>query len=260
MQLDLLLRSFKLHFKEWNQTKNTVIYLATSDEFEKGYEIVKQEHPEFKFVKQVLFRTDLLENLDSSQQFTMFLVDDIVFKSNFSAADAAFGMLKNNNQMISLSLRLHSGVNYCYATNKSTTSPQFVRNVKNAYRVWKWPGTEGDWGYGLSLDGDVFNTSFIAPLLLSINFYNPNQLEALLNDQQIIKGFWPIYKACYDGPSKLINNPANRVQNEFQNRFEASYDYNDLNKAFLEGKRISLDGINEIDNGAVHYPLEYKIL
>jgi hypothetical protein len=38
------------------------------------------------------------------------------------------------------------------------------------------------------------------------------------------------------------------------------YDTNDLNKLFLDGKRISLDEIENIDNGAVHYPLEYKIV
>jgi hypothetical protein len=260
MQLDLLLRSFKQYFKEWEQVNKTVIYMATTSEFVAAYDIVKQEHPEFKFVDQGVFKTDVLESVDPKQQFTMFLVDDIIFKKSFSASDPVFGILKNNNQMISLSLRLHPGIHYCYAINKSTARPPFVRHGASHYRVWRWPGMDGDWGYGISLDGDIFNTSFIAPLLLSTEYSNPNQLEAVLNDPRIIKGVWPTYKCCYDSASKLLNNPANRVQDEFKNRAEMSYDTNDLNKLFLDGKRISLDEIENIDNGAVHYPLEYKIV
>jgi hypothetical protein len=260
IQLDLLLRSFKLHFKEWEQTNKTVIYLATSGEFSKGYNIVNHDHPEFKFIEQGMFRYDLLKAVDPTQQYTMFLVDDIVFKADFSASDPIFGMLKNNPQMSNISLRLHPNLTYCYATNSSMRQPQMIRHVKNHYMVWRWPGAEGDWGYSNSLDGDIFNTSFIAPLLTTYDYLNPNQLESILNDQRIIKGIWPTYKCCYDGFAKLINNPTNRVQNEFKNRVENSSSPEELNKLFLQGKRISLDGISDINNGAVHYPFEYKIV
>lgn len=261
IQLDLLLRSYKLYFKEWDQVKNSIIYLATNEEFNKGYEIVKSEHPEFNFVEQTHFQTNVLENIDQKQQFTAFLVDDIVFKADFSASDTVFGILKNNNHIISLSLRLHPKINYCYATDKSIKLPNFVRHVKDHYRIWKWPGAEGDWGYGISLDFDFFNTSFILPLLNKLNYNNPNQMESVLNDSRLFQqGFWPIYKCCYDGLSKLINNPVNRVQNEFKNRVENTVSAEELNKMFLEGKRISLQGLSEINNGACHYPFEYKIV
>ena len=58
----------------------------------------------------------------------------------------------------------------------------------------------------------------------------------------------------------MINNPVNRVQNTFQNRYENLYSEEDLNIDFLNGKRISLENIEDIDTNSVHYPIEYKYI
>lgn len=261
MQLDLLLKSLKKHFKEIDLANKTIIYVATNDNFETGYNVLKEEYQDFRFIRQRTFKSDILDCVENKNQYTMFLVDDIVFKDNFSVNDPIFLLLRNNNQMINLSLRLYSGINYEYATNKSINNPQFVKDVKNHYKVWKWPGTEGSYGYGFSLDGDIFNTSFIKPLLKELEYSNPNQLESILNHPNTLYGkLWPIYKCCYDTSAKLINNPANRVQDEFKNRTESNISPEELNVLFLSGKRISLEDINKINNGAVHYPFEYKII
>ena len=46
--------------------------------------------------------------------------------------------------------------------------------------TWHWMGMEGDWGYPMSLDGHIFRTAEIAPLLEHLDYRNPNVLEAAL--------------------------------------------------------------------------------
>jgi hypothetical protein len=58
----------------------------------------------------------------------------------------------------------------------------------------------------------------------------------------------------------MINVPANRVQSTFLNRYENSYSEKDLNKMFMEGKRISLNNVLDLDTNSVHYPLNYEFM
>jgi len=241
-----------------NRALATVIYVASDDDFKKGYEILQQRHPEFNWVAQGTFRQDVLNAVDEAAMFTMFLVDDIVFKEDFSLQDNAVKLLKDNDQMLSLSLRLHRGATYCYALNGNMRLPEFARDVAGEFMTWKYRGCDGDWGYGLSVDGNVYNTQFITWLLMKLDFHNPNSLEAALNHPAVNAGIRPMFLSCYDGPSKLLNVPANRVQNTFQNRNEESYTAEELNKKFLAGQQISLKNITGIKNFSVHYPIDYE--
>lgn len=270
MQLDLCLRSLKTHFVDYtNHARVSVIYDATDDDdFLRGYEKTKERHPEVNYIQQTIFpadsfRDDTLTAVgnsehDSANTYTMFLVDDVVFKDNFSLTDEPFRLLANNDQMLALSLRLHKKASYCYALNQNMKLPQFTRSVKDKFFVWKYHGCEGDWGYGMSVDGNVYNTKFMSWLLSRLNFNNPNSLEAAMNSPVASRGIRPMFLSCYDGPGKLLNVPANRVQETFQNRHESSHDPKELNKRYLDGEQISLKNISGIDNFSVHYPIDFE--
>lgn len=265
MQLDLCLRSLKKHFKEYTaQAHVVVIYTSSTDDFEKGYDVLRKDHHDVKFVKQGTFRTDTLKEINEHAEhnpYTMFLVDDVVFKDNFSLNDTIFReCLYGNEHMLAVSLRLHRNASYCYAINNNMRLPQLTRNVPGEFLVWKYRGCDGDWGYGLSLDGNVYNTKFILWLLNKLDFHNPNSMEAALNHPNVNSGIRPQFLCCYDGKSKLLNNPANRVQDAFPNRCENSYGAEELNEMYLKGKRISLENITGIDNFSVHYPIDYEFL
>ncbi len=259
MQLDLCIRSLKKHFKEFETAETTVIYTASSDGFAEGYDKVVERYtqPGTGFVKQTTFRQNTLNAISFWREYTMFLVDDVVFKEDFSLADPAVQLLRSNEQMLALSLRLHRGANYCYALNQNMTVPRFERDVKDAFLMWKYRGCDGDWGYGLSVDGNIYNTKFILWILDKLDFHNPNSLEAQLNSPVVTTGIRPMYLCCYDGPSKLLNVPANRVQDEFPNRNEGNHRPDVLNMRFLDGEQISLKNITGCQNFSVHYPIDY---
>ena len=150
MQLDLCLRSLKKHFKEYSSSSNvSVIYSSSTEEFEKGYEVTRKDHGhDVKFIKQGTFRIDTLKEMNDNAEhnpYTMFLVDDIVFKDDFSLNDAIFkDCLYGNEQMLAISLRLHRGASYCYAINNNMRLPNLTRNVPGEYLVWKYRGCDGD--------------------------------------------------------------------------------------------------------------------
>jgi len=258
-QLELLLRSYKKFFKEWKDARTTIIYRASDKEFFEGYKKVQQLHPEFEYSLETNFQQDVLKQIIPENPLTMCLVDDIVFKSNWSLRDEIFSVFHNNPHMVAISLRLHRGIDHCFAIDQPSPAPNFRKEVPGEYLIWSFKEYNGtDWGYPYSVDGNAYNTNLIASLLSRVQFQNPNTLEAILNDPRIISQS-PPYMACYNGPSKLLNVPANKVQVVFNNRCLNSYSTKELNEKFLGGKLISLENIETItDNNTVHYPVDYK--
>ena len=251
MQLEGSLRSFKECFKEYGDANISVIFDASGANYIDAYRQLMESYPEVNFVFQDGFKKNTMEALDK-RFYSMFVMDDIFFKEKFSLADPIFGILPGNAEVLALSLRLSKRMKYCYALDAFQKLPAFARNSAD-YSVWKYPGCDGDWGYGLSLDGNVYNTLYIKSLINDLTFYNPNELEDMLNRPKV----GPRYLACYP-TSKLFNVPANRVQEGYKNRHDNSYSAEELNKMFIEGKGISLKNVLHLDNDAVHYPINFE--
>jgi len=179
----------------------------------------------------------------------MFLVDDIIFVNDISTNDKQFGLIRNNTLMLGLSLRLHNGVTHCYATNEDTKVPKFVKGC-----VWSWRGCQGDWGYPMSVDGNIYNTDFIKRLVDTTNYNNPNTFEVAL-DMASKHPETPAYMCCYPGGPRLINIPANRVQQQYKNRFAKGYSPEELNEKYLEGSVIDISSYEGIKPNTVHVPV-----
>lgn len=258
-QLSACIRSFLLYFKDLTQFKMSVIYRASTKDFEKGYQKVFSSLPTtrpdwdcFSFVQETDFKRNTLGAIDSNRDLTMFLVDDIIFKAPFSLNDKEIQLVKNNKEIVATSLRLYKEITHCYATNSLSKIPLYVKGC-----VWDWAKAEGDHSYCLSLDANVYKTNFILSLLNKLNFFNPNQLEAaMMNNLTNV----PHYMACYVEQARVINVPANRVQKEFKNRVGDLITPEELNKKFLEeGALIDIKGTLEQvkENNTVHVEIPY---
>lgn len=245
-QLDLLLRSFKEYFKEYSLANISVVYSYSSDEFKSGYKKLEDEIKNVSFIhdlKYGSFKETMLKTINASFSKTMFLVDDIVFKDYFSVQDQEIQILENE-QIIATSLRLWKGIDHCYAINQPSPPPSFINK-----HVWNWTVSSGDWGYPMSVDGNVFRTDFICNKINQINFANPNQFEAGL---AAYADRTKQYMSCYTDASKLLNIPANLVQNVFKNRHGSLNSVEELNDSFLKGKKLSYDHITNCKNNTVH--------
>jgi hypothetical protein len=196
--------------------------------------------PETNFQKQTL---DLVFGTESDK--TMFLVDDILFINKFSLQDNEIKMLEHD-MILATSLRLYSGTTYCYAENKTVKVPSFTKKC-----VWDWTKEQGDWGYPMSVDGNIYRTNFLKTFIEKLTFSNPNQFEASM-DMNKISGVYPKYKCCYVNSPKLVNIPANIVQEQYKNRFNKHISAEEMNKMFLNGKVIDTKHYQGIIRNSCH--------
>lgn len=246
-QLELCLRSVKRYLRRWDELSIAVLYTASSLELERGYERTRELHPEFRWVRETDFRTQTLELVDAERPLTAFLVDDDVLKEPVSLDAAPFRALAEQPEILCVSLRMDPRIDYCYSLDRPTPPPAL-----DADGAWHWQGLAGDWGYPMSLDGHVFRTEEIRPLLERLPFHNPNVLEAVLAENPLPA---PLM-ACF-GRARLLNVPANRVQHTAQNR-SGDIDPAWLNERFLAGERIALQPIARVRHRAPHHELEYE--
>lgn len=258
-QLELLLRSLKIFLQNWQAYSVYIIYSYSNSDYEQGYETVKKQFPSFNYLPesqdQVIansFRNLVLECFKNNQPYTMFLVDDLVFKLFVDLTDITFQSFVNDSSILCLSLRLSPQIKYCYTSNIFSPPPTFENNL-----VWNWQEypKNSDWGYPMSLDGHIFKTSEIYDLIVfNRSFNNPNALET----QLALRPLSSARMICY-AESKIVNIPANKVQNIYSNRHAQTSDLSDLNQKFLNGCRLSLKPILDTKNTSVHQeiPLQF---
>ena len=164
-----------------------------------------------------------------------FFVDDIVFKNPFTLDCKQFNLFKLNDEILTLSLRLHPYLTYCYSARVRMNSPNFDSNL-----LFKWYGLAGDYGYPMSLDGHFFRTKEIAAISKVLTFNNPNSFESILSSYPINR----LKMICFE-ESIIVNNPINKVQN-FNNNFHGNISAQFLNEKFLEGNIIDLEDFKGI--------------
>lgn len=247
LQCDLLLRSIRKYFYCYEKYSFTVLYTSTNDRLERGYEKIKSLYPEFKFVREIDFKTDVLRILDNPFPYTMFMTDDDIFKDNFSVDSPEFLKFATSKDILTLSLRLGKHITFCYSENIETVPPTSM--------LFKWRNYIGDWGYPASVDCNIFNTIDIYPLIKNLSFSNPNNFESSL-----VSAFHTSvkeYMLCYDS-SKVINIPINRVQNVYNNR-SANISVDMLNDHYLNSYQIILEDFHQIQNKSVHQEIKLRL-
>lgn len=258
-QLDMLLRSMKTFFPEWHKYRDIhVLYTYSNEAFGAGYVRTITTHPEIHYVYETpgMFKMETLSLIDKKRQFTMFFVDDNVFKNKFSLDCEEVREFAIREDIGCVSLRLCPRINFCYTMNIPMTVPKFITERRH---IWKWhEASPGDWSYPMSLDGHLFKTDEILPLLMVLNYSNPNTLEGNLANSP----FNIPHMICFDD-SKIFNVPANKVQDVNNNR-HGNISAMEINEKFITGGRLSLDKLLKnplsINNTSCHQdvPLEWE--
>lgn len=220
-QLNLLLDSLKI----FTDIKNPfVLYTTTHAGFEAGYKKIKG----CQLIKQLNFKEDLTTLINKNKPYTMFLVDDDVFNRYFHIQEE---LKKFTDDMLCISPRLGKNIRYCYSADQPMTVPEIDEDGKFEWNKIK---DNYDWQYPMSLDGNIFKTDDILPLLYGLNYRSPNTLEGQLAGNPINKK----YVICYE-QSKLVNVAVNRVQNDCNNRY-GNISAEVMNEKFLDGYKIDI--------------------
>ncbi len=243
LQLDLFLRSFNTFVKFTERCNIKILYTYSNERFKQGYEILIKDKPDnATFIKETNFKKDTIDLIDTNNPYTVFFVDDIIFKEPFEFYDQKMNLFISDRSIACLSLRLHKNLSYCYAEARNMKKPVFDTN-----NIFNWTKETGDYGYPMSQDGHIFRTNEIYGFHVSLDYHAPNTLEGKLHLQ---RKRMPPNMICYD-KSIIINNPLNRVQFASINRCgNISADF--LNDKYLDGYRIDMIPFVGFNNIAVH--------
>jgi hypothetical protein len=261
-QLDLLLRSIEKNFAKPYYQNVTVIFRASNQSFVDGYKkLIKKWGRKDKATgyvswineEQTSFKEATISAIQSTREFTMFLVDDIVFTHEFSMNDPEFLFFRKDEDILGLSLRLDPQKTYCYAIDQVMKVPE---SHNEGFFCYAWHGKDGDFGYPMSVDGTVFRTQEILPLVQRLNYWNPNSFEAALSQNPIPHPFLLAYNQA-----KLVNVPANRTQDTFNNRHAnlEEAQLSKLNDLYLQGIEIDYEPFNGLETPSVHFEMKYEM-
>ena len=237
-QLDLLLRSLR-KFNPFHQEMNTVvIYRASAGEFRQGYErlstvaLMREEED---------FDTDLRWALGLDADTVTFWCDDDILIRPVPTDPAR--MLLDNDRLLCVRLTLG----------------RQNRPTPNGFPVWKWqelPPT--DFGYPCGLDGLVMRVTD-ANDMLQEHVANPNIMETIL-----AMGAERLHKtrplaACFMN-QVAVGVPVNRVSriSTIPVGQEHPQTTRQLNRMWLKGYRISLDGLDASGVRGVHHEMKFQ--
>jgi len=248
-QLDLCLRSLREYWAEFTSYTPVVLYKADSDWYKQGYWMMDDEeyHKKVIYEQEIDFRAQLNRLMRTDKKYTVFFCDDCIAVKHWSLDSREFAQLKKCSWIQTLSLRLSPRLNYCYAYDRPMAAPAMPRGV------FSWRNAPGDFGYPMSLDGHIFRTSDIRPLLEDLDYSNPNQLEGVLHGWAMTTKRARPQIICFS-ESKIFSNPINRVQTDSPNRCGSveMCSAENLQNGFFAGKRLSLDPYRGMDVTAVH--------
>lgn len=261
-QLDGLLRSIREKTSGWDDEFSwAVVYAASTPYFEKGYAVVQDEHlsSAIEFIpeagheggfKAIVAETMKRQHSANQCDWCMFLVDDMIFKVDWGLDNSKpLKRLSKDESVIAASLRLCPRYDYCYAENREVKPPFMAR-----FGCWNWRKAKGDWGYPMSVDGNIFRYADILPLVENTEYKHPNSFELALS-KNAIKARPKM--TCYP-EAIVVNLPINIVQKEIENRAGEKYGLSaeELNNQFLSGKRVDLYPVYALnDNRGCHHEM-----
>jgi hypothetical protein len=250
MQLHLLLESILKNFKVDNCLIN-ILYKSSNDEYNRGYNTIRDLYPQFNYEKEENFKEDLVSLLTDSQYTVFFTDDDIIYKSLRLTKDELHNifMLTEAN---CFSLRLGLNTTHCYTQQKlnklnNYKTHNFFYDVDLIEPVISWKVKDGtnDYAYPMSVDGHIFKTEYIKNLCEVLEYNNPNLFEGFLSNfgkpEMIISSY---------EHSKLVKNTIKNHTNE------------DLIEMYLDAVVINLNKLNftEVNGSSQEIKPIFKIL
>lgn len=245
-QLELLLRSYK----EMAKYEVPEIICLSRGVYDGAYRIVQNLHTAHWTAQgeDYPLKTALMRSIRKDVPFIMFLVDDDVFIRPWSYDDKEFSHFASGDDIAALSLRLSPGLSYCYAYGTPMQPPEFAGGI------FKWRNAPGDYGWLLSLDGNIYKTDDIYGIIEGIEFGTPNELEGMMMTR---KDVMRPHVMCYSEP-RLMNVPDNKVQSIAPNRCMNLHTAEMLCQKFYDHERISMDNLRDHKAPSCHVEVAYQ--
>lgn len=250
MQLHAYIESL-LYFSDLVEGNITVLYRKTPDT---DYSRVIKEFPSVKFIEEENFQTDLVAEINLTQDHIMFGCDDVVFTNHFNVGFAEKA-LDINEQIFGFSFRL--GLNITPFPKDVITHEKFVE--------WNWSqASENHYNYPWELCATLYRKTDIIEILSSLEtqITNPNFLEGNIaaNASDYIKR---PNLCCLRQESSSIAITVNRVQDTHCNPVDSTMptDIHYLNKIYNNfDNKLDVQKISSLETSTFHVESEFFIL
>ncbi len=252
IQLSALLSSYFEKVK--NPCALHVLYGVSSIEYEDAYARVRSiySNRDVTFHNESDFREDLIALLESiKEEKVFFLVDDMVFIRSLDMDD----FLSVDLMDYIPSLRLGMNLERCYTADAKQKRPEMKRYgaklVGESRFQWQWEDGIYDWGYPLSVDGNLFKAQEVLVMAKIAVYSAPNSFEKSL--QWFMPAFIKRRGVCFER-SIVVNIPFNKVQTENDN-FSGNVSQEMFLEYWQKGYEIDVDKYYGVDNISAHQEL-----
>lgn len=231
-QLEALLRSLKQNCDIFEYI--SVIVKWTNDDHYKAYEKLSDDYPYVEFVMQQDLKIDVLSVMQ--HHFTCFMVDDMICYNKVTKPTSLNGFYDSI---------------WCLRLGEETKG--FTR------RQWAWQDwqeTKSYFDYPCSLDGNIYPTEIIKPIIQDVNFINPNKLEVMLWGR---RERLPKILNCW-GEAKVVSLPLNRVSETATASYGETHPHTteELNERYLKGEVMDFDSMDFSNITVPHKEIEPK--
>ncbi len=251
LQLFALLESVEKYILNLGEVH--IIYRCDNEKFCAGYEQLISRFNKYFFHKQgktpaLDFKVLTLKYFnESSSDYVVFAVDDIVVKDYFDISQCVSALKKTNSY--AFFLRLGMNIKECYMRQDKCPLPK--HNLIENY-LYLYNFSDGQffywcpWAYPNNVDMTIYKKSEIKNDLEKINMTYPNDFEFLwANLADYSK------KGLFFKDSKIVNIPINVTPNS-SNRNMKLYSIDELLEIFNLGLKIDISLYNKFDNKSPH--------
>jgi len=254
-QLELLIESIYKYFD--TELDIHILAKSTDWEYKKGYAHFLSRYNVKNFYDEGNdnFKNQVMAILDSfDHPWTVCFLDDDVFIDYVNVTPCLKYITDDVN---ALSLRMGVHITYCYPKDRPMEQPEFTF-VHNAIMKWNWSDCELDWGYPMSLGGNIYRAKWLKDFWRSLPFTAPNWIEGYMAMNPPRQRSHQISFTR----QKLYNVANNLVQDVCDNRYDRKGKncVRHLNDEYLKGKKIDLSKIASKTYDSANGPAEYKMV
>lgn len=250
LQLYALLESMEQYMTGISSIQ--VIYRASDQSFNHGYQVVKQKFANVVYHQQGAKPQADFKPLTEQAVFSgpspyvIFAVDDIIVKDYVHLGRCADLMEKY--QAYGFYLRLGKNLSECYSMRAGQQVPP-CNEVEPGVVAWQFSQGMHDWQYPNNVDMTLYRKQDIKRDIQALHFVAPNSFEGAW------AGRWGMIMhkvgLCFNC-TKIVNLPLNLVQHESNNRNMQFMSPQQLQDVFNRGMKIDINALYRVSNKAAH--------
>jgi len=250
-QLHLLLEGIERHLP--NLFDISVLYTESSMAFDRGYKMLRERFIDVEWIRERNFHDDTMGIIEESDLHNICLSTDdtVIYRTPPAPPINYVGIGEVFSYRLGLNTILQN-------PHDGTEQPPLV-NPFMRQGILSWSamcyGPTMNYGYPFGLDMHAYNREQFLSLITLFDWNNTSELEGNL------------FRYRYDCPnmyafehSVAFNVPLNKLSNTIYNGEKTRTTMSDLNDKYLNGQRIDLDKIEQLDVIGCHQFIDLEFI